>query len=80
MQLITGMGCALTAVIAAFHAVCPNAYEASILATAYFGLCGMQAEKQSHLPGSFRTNFINVLHEPHLVMMERTLSEISYEI
>lgn len=36
MPLVTGMGCTLTAVIAAFNAVISNAYEAAYLATANF--------------------------------------------
>jgi len=61
MPFITGMGCALTAVIAAFKAVTPDAYEAARLATAYFSLCGSLAAKKTDKPGSFRTLFIDEL-------------------
>lgn len=62
MQSVTGMGCALTAVIAAFHAVEPDPFEAALLGTAYFGLCGEQAAQVSCAPGSFRTAFIDSLY------------------
>ncbi len=62
MPLVTGMGCALTAVIAAFHAVIDNPYEASIIGSCYFSLCGELAEKQAKHPGIFRMHFIDCLH------------------
>jgi hydroxyethylthiazole kinase len=74
MPRITGMGCALTGVIAAFHAITENPFEAALLATAYFGLCGEQAEKRSSGPGSFRTAFIDSLYVPDLEMMQKKLS------
>ena len=63
MPLITGMGCTLTAVIAAFRAVIQEPFHAARLATAYFGLCGQLAEYKTTLPGSFRTEFINELYK-----------------
>lgn len=63
MPLVTGMGCLLTAVIAAFHAVNPHPFEAATLATAYYGLCGSAAEKMSPRPGNFRSAFIDALYE-----------------
>ena len=71
MSRITGMGCSLTSIIAAFHAVCPDPFEASILATSYFGLCGEQAKSKA--PGSFRTAFIDALYEPDYDMMKSRL-------
>jgi hydroxyethylthiazole kinase len=63
MKLITGMGCALTAIIAAFRAVIPNDFEAATLATAYFGLCGnLAAIKSGPKPGLFRSMFIDELY------------------
>lgn len=64
MPKITGMGCTLTAVIAAFRAVVDDPYKATEHATAYFGLCGQLAEQKSAGPGSFRMNFIDTLHAP----------------
>ena len=62
MPLVTGMGCSLTAVVAAFRAVNSDDFESAKMATQYFGLCGMIARTKSHHPGSFRTEFIDALH------------------
>ncbi|CEG59884.1 hydroxyethylthiazole kinase [Legionella micdadei] len=64
MPLVTGMGCTLTAVIAAFAATCESKYNASLLATAYFGLCGQTAYQQTQEPGSFRQVFVDRLFKP----------------
>jgi len=64
MQRVVGMGCTLTAVIAAFRAVEKDAFQAALLGTAYFGLCGEQAANKSKTPGSFKTAFIDSLYEP----------------
>lgn len=69
MPLVTGMGCTLTAVIAAFRAVVPNSYEAATLATAYFSLCGSIAAKKADKPGSFRTLFIDELYAADFAQM-----------
>lgn len=63
MPLITGMGCTLTAVIAAFAAINRDYLKSSLLATTYFGLCGTKAQHKASSPGSFRTAFIDSLHE-----------------
>ena len=61
MPLVTGMGCTLTAIIAAFKAVINDSYQAARLATAYFSLCGSLAANKTDKPGSFRTFFIDEL-------------------
>lgn len=65
MPLITGMGCTLTAVIAAFRGVLNDSYESAKLATLYFGLCGSLTEKQTKFPGSFRNLFIDNIYNSH---------------
>jgi hydroxyethylthiazole kinase len=62
MPLIVGMGCTLTAVIAAFCAVVPDPFKASVLATAFFGICGSIAVQNGNKPGSFHTAFIDALY------------------
>ncbi len=62
MPYITGMGCALTAVIAAFCAINNDFFEASTIATAYFGLCGNIANQKTNHPGTFRAHFIDALY------------------
>ncbi len=70
MPYVTGMGCALTAVIAAFKTVIADAYTAAQLATAYFGLCGHLAELKTKKPGSFRTTFIDELYTANFTAMK----------
>ena len=62
MPFITGMGCTLTAVVAAFRAIQADSYDAARFATAFFGLCGNIAEQKAKAPGSFRTAFIDALY------------------
>lgn len=72
MPLITGMGCTLTVVIAAFSAIVPNPFDAAFLATLYFTLCGQLAATESAQPGSFRSAFIDALYQADFSKM-RTL-------
>ena len=69
MPLVTGMGCRLTAVIAAFAAINLNAYEASYQAGIYFSLAGQVAEIASKAPGSFEVAFIDQLYQPDIEKM-----------
>ena len=64
MTQITGMGCSLTAVIAAMLAITPNAFEAGVVGVEYFSLCGELVSKQYTKPGSFKSAFIDMLHSP----------------
>ncbi len=73
MPCVVGMGCTLTAVIAAFHAVENDSFQAALLGTAYFGLCGEQAAQKTKTPGSFKTAFIDSLYDPDFGMMSRKL-------
>jgi hydroxyethylthiazole kinase len=66
MPYVTGMGCTLTAVIAAFRAVIDNSFEAAQLATAYYGTCGQRAASKASTPGGFRTAFIDQLFMDYL--------------
>lgn len=63
MKSVTGMGCALNAVIAAFHAVETNTFQAAYYATAYYGICGQIAMKKTKSPGSFKVAFLDALFE-----------------
>lgn len=73
MPLVTGMGCTLTAVIAAFNAVINDGYQAARLATAYFSLCGSLAANKTDKPGSFRTFFIDELFAADFTAMRDIL-------
>lgn len=76
MPLVTGMGCTLTAVIAAFRAVISDAYEAAYLATAYYSLCGSIAAQKTNKPGSFRTLFIDELYSNDSVAMRAIIDAV----
>lgn len=62
MPLITGMGCALTAVIAAFRGISDDSFEMARIATTYYGVCGNSTEVKAKHPGQFRTTFIDNLY------------------
>lgn len=69
MPLITGMGCTLTAIIAAFRSVIPDGFTAAKLATAYFGLCGHLAYLKTKHPGTFRSAFLDELYAANITAM-----------
>lgn len=63
MTRVTGIGCGLTAVTAAFCAVAEgNLIEATAAAFGFYGLCGDLAVKISDKPGSFQVAFIDALY------------------
>jgi hydroxyethylthiazole kinase len=62
MGQVTGMGCMLTAVIAAFAVVEPDPMVAAVAAMAFFGLAGELAVQQAKGPGSFRINLLDALY------------------
>jgi hydroxyethylthiazole kinase len=63
MTRVTGVGCGLTAVTAAFCAVADNNLtSATAAAFGYYGLCGDLAIQNSNLPGSFYIAFLDQLY------------------
>lgn len=71
MTNITGMGCALTAVIAAVLAIKPDAFAAAVIGGQYFSLCGeLVADKYQH-PGSFKSAFFDMLYAPDFEVMRK---------
>ncbi|KTD39163.1 hydroxyethylthiazole kinase [Legionella nautarum] len=77
MSLITGMGCTLTAVIAAFAATGLNSYQAAVYATAYFGLCGQAVHQQAQGPGRFRELFIDSLYKPDWTVFNEDVAMVN---
>lgn len=71
MSLVTGMGCAVTAIIAAFKAVLDDPLEAGILALHYFTLCGELAALNYKYPGTFRSDFIDQLYRADFTGMKK---------
>lgn len=62
MSRVTGMGCILSAIISAFRSVLTDDFEASLLATYYFALCGELTAKTTNSPSTFRVHFIDNLY------------------
>lgn len=63
MTRVTGIGCGLSAVTAAFCAVAVgNLLPAAVAALAVYGLCGEMAAEVSEKPGSFPAAFIDALY------------------
>jgi hydroxyethylthiazole kinase len=63
MTRVTGIGCGLTAVAAAFCAVSDGMLLKAVTAgCAFYGLCGDLAINISNTPGSFFTAFLDTLY------------------
>lgn len=77
MTKVTGMGCALSAVTAAFASVESDPFDAASKACAFYALCGEIAYKKSSSPGSFAQAFLDALHAPdweYISQREKALS------
>ncbi|GAB2565296.1 hydroxyethylthiazole kinase [Gracilibacillus alcaliphilus] len=59
---ITGTGCLLSAVVAAFIAVHDQVLEAAAAAVSYYGVAAEQAAAGNKYPGSFQVAFLNELY------------------
>ncbi|CAM0117805.1 hydroxyethylthiazole kinase [Rhabdochlamydiaceae symbiont of Dictyostelium giganteum] len=70
MQQVTGMGCAMTAVIAAFRAIQEDSFTASVIGAYYFALCGEIASLHHSYAGSFKTALIDQLHKADFALMQ----------
>ena len=62
LSSVTGTGCAATAIIGAFLAVCSDPLEAATTGLSYFGLAGEKAAAKASGPGSFQMALLDVLH------------------
>ncbi len=65
MTLVTGMGCVLTAVVAAFCGVMKDHYKASCLAIVFYSLIGQNVAEKVSGPGSLRSHFIDEIYKPN---------------
>jgi len=52
----------LSAVVGAFHAVEKNRFNASVLATAFYGICAQKASKLAQGPASLKIKFLDELN------------------
>lgn len=62
MSRVTGVGCGLGAVMAAFLPVSTSALQAAVCASALFGTAGRQAAQAAPAPGSFAVAFLDALY------------------
>ena len=58
---VTGAGCALSAVVAAYCAVCASPVDAALCALSHMALAGENAAAQSHGVGSFAVSLLDCL-------------------
>lgn len=63
MSRVTGMGCTASALTGAFLAVLPDAVAAAVKAMLAMGVAGEEAGQRSAGPGSFKTHFLDALHD-----------------
>ena len=63
MTRVTAVGCALSAVVAAFCAIADDAFEASVSALAVYGVAGEMAAERAQSPGSYRVAFLDQLDQ-----------------
>ena len=61
MTRVTALGCALSAVVAAFCALTGDPFEATVSALAIYGVAGEMAAETASRPGSFRVSFMDML-------------------
>jgi hydroxyethylthiazole kinase len=62
MTRITAMGCAATALVAAFAALHEDAFEAAAAALLVVGVAGEIAAEQAQGPGTFQPAFLDALY------------------
>lgn len=64
MSRVVGMGCVLTSVLAAFHAIDNDALTAAASGVILYGMAGEMAAEKSKVegPGSFKTAFLDALY------------------
>jgi hydroxyethylthiazole kinase len=62
MSKVTGMGCLLSSIIAAFCAVEKNNFTASVKAVTFFGIVGELVANYNNFPASFKINFIDKIY------------------
>jgi hydroxyethylthiazole kinase len=72
MAKVTGMGCILTAIVAAFCAVNPDKYLAVRQAITYAGIVGQLTAIECKGPGSFQPLFLDKLHSLKQGEIEQT--------
>jgi len=62
MTKVVGMGCLLSAVVAAFRAIEPERFSAAKHAVTFYGQCGEVAAAKSQVPAHFKNYFLEALY------------------
>jgi len=62
MAKVTAMGCAASAIVAACHAVEPDAFSATAAGLILIGIAGEVAAARAHGPGTFAVEILDALH------------------
>ncbi len=62
MTLVTGLGCGLSATVAAFIGANDDAFEATVSAFGFYNIAGEVAFEKTRYPGSFEAAFIDALN------------------
>jgi hydroxyethylthiazole kinase len=62
MAYVTGIGCAVTAAVAAFSTVDTDPLSAAVAALAFVGLCGEVAARTAAAPGNFAVEVLDALY------------------
>lgn len=77
MTKVTALGCALSAIVAAFAAVERDPFIAAAAAAAVYGVAGSLAAKKAEGPASFRVAFIDLLDGIDPATVERHLKVLA---
>ncbi len=73
MTRVTGIGCALNAVIAAYIATCKDAVIGTRAALSVFSLCGQHAALEAKGTGSFAVAFLDQLSSINIISEDNAL-------
>lgn len=63
MPLVTGMGCSLSGILAAFKATVSDPFDAAYYGALYVALCGSAAAQRASTPAAFKQQFLDCLFE-----------------
>jgi hydroxyethylthiazole kinase len=77
MNAVTGTGCILSAITAAFYAVCADGGTAAVAACSIAGIAGELAAHKASGPGTFMAHFLDALYNMDEKMIETRLKVAS---
>ncbi|MDY0376139.1 MAG: hydroxyethylthiazole kinase [Desulfobacterium sp.] len=78
MNSVTGTGCILSAMTAAFYAVSSDGCEAAVAACSMAGIAGELAAKKAGGPGTFMAHFLDALYNMDEKTLKARLKVTSY--